>query len=544
MIQQIIDEESPPPSIESQVRGFIFTDEDGSRRVNVAGLTAWLAEQFSYLPAVGMSLTAKSALAASIASNLQNAIGREAFRTRPDYPKANTATVNTAVQNKLIELRESIQDDARKINLAYNAFSSRNATAMQSLFNSTVAESIVGTKLTYTTRGYIETFVTDLGEESRPSAPSALVNLDQNDYATVQGAAPPAGRFITKRRLYVTATGDAGSSYRLVGEYPIATTEMMDVNADTALGEACATFGWLEPPAALSGLVGMSNGLMLGFAGSTLHCCEPYVPYAWPAAYDKPLPHKIIGIASLGQSALVGTTAYPFVVTGSDAASLTEQKLKNLVPCASGRSMVSIGNAVFYASTDGLALYENGEVSVVTEGIIDRAAWAAYNPASMFGAGFDGKYFAFYRRANDARGCLVFDYMSRTISELDQSADAACSDESGLYVLGGTQIADLLPASGAARTGQWHSKTFVLGRPQNFSWLQVDGAFTNNGAPTSATVRVYADGVLLHTAVVPSIAAVRLPPGRFMKWRVEIESSAQINGVILASTTEELKEAV
>lgn len=534
---QVITQNSTVAQVQTEVLKYVFTDTDGSRRVNVDGLSAFLAEQFSFLPASGIALTTKSAQAATIANNLQQAMGREAFRTRIDYPRGEVATVNVEAQNKLITLRDAIQDDARKINIGYNAFFTRIGVVLQALFNTSVAESIVGTKLVLTSRAYIETFVTDRGEESRPSAPSAVVSLDQNDYAVVTCSAPPAGRFVTKRRLYRTATGNVTSSYRLQGEYPIATTVITDPLADNNLAaDSCTTFGWLEPPATLSGLAGMSNGIMLGFVGSTLHACEPYVPYAWPAAYDKPLPHKITGIVSLGQSALVGTTGYPYLVSGSDSAGLTEQKLPNLVPCASARSMVAIGNSVFYAGNDGLALYENGQVAIVTEGIIDRVTWAGYNPTSMFGIGFDGRYFAFYTKAGGARGCLVFDYKGRSISELSQQADAAFASEAGAYVLDGLQVLDMLPTNGTNRTGKWKSKVFRLAEPQAMLWLHVDAQL-----PASVIVRIFANGTLHHSATVTSAAPVRVPPGRFTRWQAEVESASIVSGVVLTSSTKELK---
>lgn len=450
---------------------------------------------------------------------------------------ADTAAQGSDASARLGDLCNALEAEARKIEAAYQSFLSGVNSMLKSTFAGPLSEAITGIKLLDVTRAYVETFVTDRGEESAPSPASELATLDQNDSATVSVSAAPASRFITKRRLYRSATTANNAVWRLQGEYPVAQTLITDDKLDAELQpDVLVTTGWREPPANLQGLAGMSNGILLGYVDSTLYACEPYYPYAWPEKYRKPLPHKFKGIVGLGQSALIGTTGYPYLVSGSDAMSLTEQKLPNLVPCASGRSMVAIGNAVFYAGTDGLALYENGQVAIVTEGIIDRAAWGAYNPQSMFAIGFDGRYFAFYTKAGGARGCLAFDYKSRTIAELAQQADAAFSNEAGAYVLDGAQILDMLPRDGVNRTGTWKSKIFRLAQPQAMLWLHVDAYL-----PADVTVRVYAGGNLHHTAVVTNAAPVRLPPGRFTQWQVEVESNAIVSGVVLASSTDELK---
>lgn len=537
---------SDPAFVTAKVRSFIYTDTDGSQRVDEGRLTTYLADQFSYLTTSGATPALKFAQANNIAMILNSVVGREHWNTRSDYP-ANPINETESIRTKLVELRAQMASTAKDITNQYRAFEAGLSTRVKALFNQLVLPSFpAGVTRTETTRAYVETFVTDWGEESRPSPVSALATLDENDSATIACSAAPAGRNIVKRRLYRSATGATTSAFRLQGEYPIAQTTINDDVDDAQLNEACPTFGWLEPPAGLQGLIGMSNGVMMGFVGSTLYVCEPYKPYAFPAAYDKPLPHQIVGMVALDQSAFVGTVKYPYLVTGADSASLSEQKINDLIPCASARSMVAISGAVFYASTDGLALYENGHVVIVSDGI-DRKTWQSYNPASMRAAGFDGRYIAFYTKADNSRGALVFDYKTRTLAELDQGADAVFSNQDGLYVLDGTNLLDLMPAAGTPRAGRFYTKTFRLPRPQSFGWLHVDGE--NLGA-NPATVRIYADygdgsGMVLHqNATISASGAVRVKPGRASDWRLEIESSATLNGVTLATTTEELKAAL
>jgi hypothetical protein len=528
--------------IASHVRGFIYADTDGSQRVNEAALSTWLAEQFSYLTTSGASPNAQVAQAQEIAHALQGTVARERWLAYPDYP--NGEADSTATKARLASLVEQMASQVVAIEAAFRTYDQSLATKVKALFNSTVLPSFpAGVQIIDRTCAYVETFVTDWGEESAPSPVSDLITLDQNDSATVTCSAAPTGRHITLRRLYRSATGTTQSAYKLQGEYPISQTVIVDAKPDEQLNEVCPTFGWLEPPAGLQGLTGMANGIMLGFVDRTLHASEPYKPYAYPAKYDKPLAHQITGIVALGQSAFVGTTGRPYLVSGSDSASLSEELISSKVPCVAAPSMVAIGSAVFYASPNGLALYENGQVNIITEDVIDRATWQSYGPETMRAGEFDGRYIVFFTRADASRGALMFDYKRRAIVELDQSADAVFSDEDGLYVLDGTAVLDLIPASGSLRTGHWTSKEQHLARPQAFAWAQVQFSSKNSGE-VSATLRIYGDGVLHHTLTISDNKPVRTKPGRHTDWRVEIDSAAIIDGVVLATSTDELKAAL
>lgn len=528
---------STTAQVESFVRNYIYTDEDGSQRVRVSALADWVKDQFVDL--VGTRLDAtdadKDAAAERIANALQSSIAREHWMADPNYPHPAQNT-ETSATDRMVELADKAIDEIHGWEANYRSYQSAIGQRAKALFNAQVAPSFPqGIDLIETSRVYIETFVTDRGEESAPSDASSMVTLDQNDSATITGNAPPAGRNITYRRLYRSATGTSQSAYRLQGQYPIGQTVITDTLLDTQLNEVCPSFGWDEPPAGLSGLTGMANGIMLGFEGRTLYACEPYKPYAWPLKYTKPLGHQIVGVAALGQAAFIGTVGQPYIVSGSDSASLSQELVPANIPCESAASMVAIGGSVFYAAPEGLALYENGDVHIVSAGALDRAAWQDYNPSSMRAAAFDGRYFAFFTRADNTRGALVFDYKTRSLCELDQGADAVFANQDGLYVLDGTSVLEMLPAAGAGMAGEWHSKTWRLPKPQSFCWLLVDFA------GPSATVKVYADGSLHHSATVTGRQPVRLPPGRFAEWRVEVVASARIDGVVLASSTDELK---
>jgi hypothetical protein len=537
--------DSDAADVEPLVRQFIVTDPDGSQRLQESEFVSWLAGQLSaYITDDPDSRpNDKYAAASACGRRLSQVINRESWAGRSDFPNVGGNEAERATA-RLIQIKEKLELEKTNLEMPYITFATGLAARTKILYQNIVAPTFPpGVEIITSTRVYVETFVTDWDEESEPSVPTALVSVDGNDTVTFTGSAPPVGRNVTKRRVYRSATGTQSSAYKMQGEYPIATTTIVDSKTDELLADVCPTFGWLEPPAGLQCLTGMPNGMMLGFVGRTLYACEPYHPYAYPAKYDKPLAHDIVGLVAVGQSAFIGTTGRPYFLSGSDSASLTEELISSKVPCASANSMVAIKNSVFYASPDGLALYEGGAVSIITKGIMDRKTWQTYNPSTMRAGEFDGMYMVFYTKAGNVKGCLVFDYENRTLCDLNQAADAVFSNEDGVYILNGTSIYDLMPVTGNNRTGAWRSKTFRTERPQSFLWIHVDSDFLNNGTPVSATLRIYADGVLHHTATVSSAAPVRNKPGYASDWRFEIDCAAVVNGIVLATTTEELKAA-
>lgn len=528
---------SSEATVRGFVEGFIAQAEDGSQHLDQDAFVTWLSEQFSYMEGTGAYETevARDGIAVQVGSSLAGTVNLPAWQSHPAFPP--TPNAGTAVTSRLVYLKDQLAREAFAQEAPYNDYHNGLYARAKALFSSLVAPSFPkGIKREPVSRVYVETFVTDRGEESRPSAASSLLDLDANDSASIVCSAPPSGRNISHRRLYRSATGSTQSAYRLQGEYPIATTVISDAKKDAELNEVCPSFGWLEPPATLSNLTALPNGILVGSAGRTLHACEPFHPYAWPAKYDKPLPHDIVGIVAAGQSAFVATKDRPFLITGADSSSLSEEVISSGVPCSSARSMVAVGASVFYASPYGLALYENGQVSIVSGAVIDRELWLTYNPESMLATEFDGNYLLFFTRADNSRAGLVFDYRSRSISMLEQGADALLTDKTGTYALVGTQILDLSPADGTPRTGHWNSKTYVLDAPQGFGWAQVDADYS-----AGVTVRLYADGVLHQTLAFTGKEARRVKAGKFKDWRIEIDSADRIHSVVLASTTSELK---
>lgn len=88
--------------------------------------------------------------------------------------------------------------------------------------------------------------------------------------------------------------------------------------------------------------------------------------------------------------------------------------------------------------------------------------------------------------------------------------------------------------AGAVPGAVWRSRIYVFDTQPSFAWARVE-------ADGPATVRVYADGSLIHTKFdVASNTPFRLPAKKAREWYVEIAGVARVVAVTLASSTAEL----
>lgn len=133
--------------------------------------------------------------------------------------------------------------------------------------------------------------------------------------------------------------------------------------------------------------------------------------------------------------------------------------------------------------------------------------------------------------------CIVLDIPTGRISTVDEGDMVEAHQdllEDTLYAVVGTDIVPLY--AGDPAPAVWRSKFVILRERPGFAWLRVNGPFEG-----SITVKLYGDGVLLDTSVISARDPVRLPPGRFARWEVQVEGSARATSLRLASTAAELR---
>jgi hypothetical protein len=393
------------------------------------------------------------------------------------------------------------------------------------------------------TRVYVYTYVTDKGEESAPSPPSIPITTKPTGSVitlTNLDTTPPADRGVTLVRIYRTKTGTSGStSYFFLRE--IAAGVASTTDDGRALGEVVPTVGWAPPPADLKHLHGLWNGMLAGITGRSVRYCEPFTPYAWPAAYETLINDDTpVALGSYQQTLVVLTTGKPRIVSGTSPEGMQDQGVDGLSQaCVSERSVQSFGHGVVYASPDGLAYVGvAGPPRVLTAGIMLPEDWRALKPETIVGAQYEGIYFGFYNDGSGLKGFFVDPVSPQGIYFLDTGYEAAFADPltDALYVVAGTNVQKWHAAS-SFMTARWRSKPFRMPAPTNLGYAEV----TADAYPV--TFKLYGDGVLRFTKTVTSREPFAMPSGYLAdEFAVEVEAPAGrgVQGVALAESVLEL----
>lgn len=391
------------------------------------------------------------------------------------------------------------------------------------------------------TRTYVYTYVSAYGEEGPPALASDVTDVDPTKSVTISMAAAPGGNYnITLKRIYRSSTVGTQAKFQFVAEIPVATTSYVDSVSQASLGEVIQSEDWVGPPAGLKGLRLMANGAAVGFVGKTLYFSEPNLPHAWPHEY--PIDFDIVGIATYGQTVAVLTTSYPYLFQGIDPAAMASSKLPLQQACVGKRSIVETGNGVIYASPDGLV--EIGTTNdVITKNLMNRDQWQAYVPSSIASYVYNGRIHCLYNTGS-VRGTLVFDFTGQGAVMTTNNVNTTTAVTAGfydastdkLYFAQGGNIVRF--DQGSATAYIWKSKVFRLSSPENLGFGQV----VAESYPV--TFKLYCEGVLKMTKTVNNNNQFRLPSGfRAYDWEFQLEGTAEVAEVVLASSTVELKSA-
>jgi len=445
---------------------------------------------------------------------------------------------------------------------------------------------------------YVYTWVTSFGEESPPSPLSAPLDYTVGVIQRVDGfAATPVGRGITHRRIYRSQTTISGATELFfVTEIPVATTSYDYDAAVTPLGEAILTKDFDPPPAALSGLTQLPNGMMAAFVGKELYFSEPYQPHAWPEKYVLVVNSDIVGLAAFGSSVAVLTREAPYVVQGITPDQMAMEVVEGGMPCLSGLGIVDVGYSAIYPSSEGLILIGEGRRENITADIFSRDQWAQMSPASIIAARFKDQYVFIHNSSTfdiyDMDGVAgwggalevtlecdgpvlgnpddytIFDFGgplssfgAQTMSWVDafnssnvgliSSTQVApiflFSDQAtnNLYMLGSDGVSvyewmvvgeDLVPAI-------WRSKVFNSNSPQAPGAFYIQAARLP-GFGDTFRASIYADGLLIRQVTTPN-AIHRLPAEKlFKEWEIEIETTVPVLAAYIARTPDEIMVAL
>lgn len=307
------------------------------------------------------------------------------------------------------------------------------------------------------------------------------------------------------KRAYRT-TGSAGD-WQLVNETGIAaaTTTYNDTLTDAQIaGDTLISTGWVPPPVGLRGLCKHPSGSLMGFVGNLLCASEPYQPHAWPEEYQLASGYNGVGLGIFGTAAVMATAGVPFVATGVEPASMSGEDVQGMYPCLSKRSVVSLGDAVVYASKHGLVSVGAAGVGIFTAPWYTRDEWEPLNPDTMVCETANGRLYVSYTQDDGAGAMLVFDegnIVGVTVEASDLYADPATGD---LYIATADGICLWDSIVKVPLQMNWRSKEFVFPRPINLGAGKIEFDLAINTDIAAALAALIADIIADNEALFPS----------------------------------------
>lgn len=407
-------------------------------------------------------------------------------------------------------------------------------------------------------RTYVYTFVTAFNEESVPSPPSDVIIVQDGVIATVDFSASLPGPNVTRVRIYRSD----GGPYIFVKEVPqfVGTWDDAATNDDIAGNEQLVSQYYYPPEAKMIGLVGTPNGFLAGFLDNKVAFSVPYQPHAWPPAYVKYFDYPIVGLGVFGTTVVVFTTGPTYLVDGMDPENLSVDRVPDVYPCVSKRSIATGDRGVYYAALTGLAFVGSGGVQLVSKDVMSEENWKVWHPETMHGTVFDGFYYGFYRGdrqtsdPNENGAGFIFDINDRATGSYDNillatipfyaPASYAGPDVRLHYVRSNLTVSTLYEWNAGAGYEPyiWRSKQFVF--PYNISFAAAKVVMRCT-AERPCIVRLLdgACNVVVFEKNVTNNAPFRLPAllSR-LDWMVEVAGTADVQEIHFATSMQELTE--
>lgn len=382
------------------------------------------------------------------------------------------------------------------------------------------------------TRQYVYTYVTDDGWESSPSPLSAVIEPiypGQDVDITIVSNPGTVDLNITHTRIYRTTPG---GTIQFVWQLAIGVTAYTDDVPTAELGEVLVTGGWLPASNALKGLIALDQGALCAFQNNELWFSEPYIPYAWPLKYRLSTMFDIVAIKPASQNIYIATEGRPYVAFGTNPGEYQLVKIDEDLPCVSKNSMVDAGERAYYASTNGIVMFEGTTARLVTDKLIQEDQWKNdYDPTNIKAIWFEQKMFCFTPST-----AFIFDPNGGDIVHLDIVVAAVYNslEENTLYILVGTSILKWDNDEGSFMSYTYHGRDTIMS-PTWFSSAQVNAESYND-----LTFDLYRDRILVHSHIVTSNTPFRLPTKRGRIYSYALRGADEVRGVFLASTMSEL----
>jgi len=291
----------------------------------------------------------------------------------------------------------------------------------------------------------------------------------------------------------------------------------------------------------MEGLILLPNGFLAGFSGSTLCFSEEFTPHAWPTKYQITIKEPIVAVAISGNSIVVLTEGFPYLVTGEHPQGMSAVRLETSQPCTSRSSVVDLGDRIVYASPDGLVAVGEGGTEVMTADLFTRSQWQEYGHDDLVGALYEGHYLG--SSTSKSKSFLLS--RNGVLTDLDGTIKTTyyefSSDE--LWVVNTEGELRGFNSGTASRTLTWTSKEFRTTAPTSLSALKIV-------CEGSCTIKLWGDDELIAiggggdtSLTVTGDSVSRLPSGsRYSTFKFELSTSSVVHSITFSSSIAELAD--
>jgi len=391
--------------------------------------------------------------------------------------------------------------------------------------------------------------------ESAPSPPTDVFDVMDGDGVTLSDFDIPQldGLTITAIRIYRTVGGEGSSNFRFVAEVGLYELEETGgVYADSKIdadisSEVLQTTIWDAIPEEARGLIGTDNGIYAAFRGNELLVSEPFIPYAFPAAYALTTEDSIVALSHIDGTIVVLTEGRPYLARGGMPESLELVHLPIEQSCVSARSVATMPGGVVYASPDGLMLFTSNEQTLITSQTFTRDQWQELGPESIIGTIHDGAYIGFFAGTNKG---FMFHIGRADVVRLELDADVKVlalhhhSRGNAIYLSmqtkGGSGVWKF--EAGKPLRYTWRSKVFFTSALTGMSAARVDG---DQGISSAVRMRILAGKDMQRPRdelALTDTRAVRIRPTRSERlWGFELSGIAAVYEARIAGSVEGLE---
>ena len=286
------------------------------------------------------------------------------------------------------------------------------------------------------------------------------------------------------------------------------------ISADDEDGEELANF--------LAGSVIHPAQFGMAIQGDTLYMSDVDRFEAWPEENTIQFQEECIGLALSGNTGVVFTTNNVYGVSGSNPAAMSMFLISDTNPLLAATSLCRIGQKIFYATYDGLAVTNGRSVEILTADYFTREQWLLYKPDSMMAKVADNSIFLEVTSGLNPQslppGAAI--YASRMFKDPDATDDAISIridlDETTARVTGFNTT--------SATAYSWKTKRFFYDEKRVFDYIQVI-----SDDYSAVTVKIFADRVLAGTATILNNIPTLVPNLPHAKeWEFEVNGTGII----------------